>query len=85
MKWTLFEETTAPRVGGRGGGAPPLVPTGQAVFYSSLLLQSAFQSQVTVSINHVSEGLLGDLKSNLLCHQPTIHIRYVYCHSRCYL
>lgn len=54
--------------------ASPLVPTELAVFYSSSLFQSTFPSQVSVST--VLQGLLGDLKSNLL--SLTYHINEIY-------
>lgn len=52
--------------GRSGSRVSPLVPAEPAAGYSSLLLQSAFSSQVPVSISHALEEQLGDLKSNLL-------------------
>lgn len=50
---------------GRSGVSPP-VPAELAVGYSSLLLQSAFLSQVPDSISHALEVQLGEIKTNLL-------------------
>lgn len=70
MKWILCEETTIllpaweveeeEQVGQSVSSGPP-----RSWIYSSLLPQSASLSQVTISISHVLEGLLGALKSAL--------------------
>lgn len=61
---------TALRMAAEGGveGAEFLLwfPAEPAVGYSSLLLQSAFLSQVPDSISHALEVQLGEIKSNLL-------------------
>lgn len=63
---------------GRSGRSrvSPLVPAEPAVGYSSLLLQSAFLSQVPDSISHALEVQLGEIKSNLLWSWPTMYMRY---------